>query len=642
MSKHGSLRLVLGAVVGLLLAMPAAAMAKTAYPDGGATPSSFSSGGDGWVDAEHSCSILGILQNALCTVTNGVSATTGNPPGSLETTYETAVGLLGVLQVTSGKSTFSSPSFTLAGTAATIKGGTLTFDDMAEIQALLDIGGQATVQETLVNQTTGGTFSLPEETLTCGPIILFNSPCNTNFTTHAVAVPGGDLIAGDSYRIDLTTKFTSTLLQAALGNIAVYYDNVGLVVDDGTQTGGPPLVETLEADGITADKAEINASINPEGLPTTYHFDFGTTTAYGTFVPAVDATAGSGLLPVEVFQPVTGLTPCTTYHYRIFASNSAGGAHGDDATFETNCMPSATTLPVAPISATTGDFNGSVNPNGQATTYFYNYGTTTAYGSVTPVRSVGNGNMAIQPLTEPVSGLTPQTTYHVQIVATNSLGTATGSDVTFTTPPQSGPGPVGPQGPVGTTGAQGVTGTPGPAGANGTNGTNGANGAQGIPGIPGAPGAQGAPGLNTAASKAPTTVIIQNGSSKALLKISTTNVLAGTQGRRKGQIRLQIFCKTITGQDCAGTVKLRTINKINPSSLGKQLTPTRVTFITFAYQLGKGKKGVAIGQLSPEKLTRIMQLKSVPIDILVQVSDAGGNRQVIVQPGHLVATAHPV
>jgi hypothetical protein len=616
MAKHGSLRLVLGVIAGLALVMPAAAMADTTYPGGGALPSQFSAGSEGWSSTNSSCALLfGLLPNAACTVTNGVDATTGNPAGSLETSYETAVNLLTLAQ---GTSTFSSPSFTVTGP---VMGASFTLDDQAQIAALLDVGGSAVTTANLVDETTGTTTLVYSETLSCGPLFLVTKTCATGFTTNAVAVPTADVVAGDSYHIDLTTVFTSSLIQAALGSITVNYDNVGLTVNDGTPTGGPPEVETLDADGITANKAEINALVNPEGLPSTYHFDFGTSTSYGTVVPIPDAPAGSGTIPVEVFVPVTGLTSCTTYHYRIFASNSSGGAHGDDATFNTNCAPAATTLPAGPLSATTADFNGSVTPNGPPTTYFYEWGTTTAYGTVTPTVSAGDGDMVIQPLTTPIAGLTPSTTYHYQLVATNSLGTTQGGDQSFTTPPQSGPGPTGPAG---------------------TNGTNGTNGAVGPAGAPGAAGAQGPPGLTTAASTAPTTVIINNGSSKGLLRISTSTVQAGTQGRRKGQVRLSIFCKSITGQDCSGTVKIRTINPINPSSLGKHLTPVRVTFITFAYQLAKGKLGVAIGQLSPEKLALITERKTEAVNISVQVSDAGGNRQIIVEAGHLVAVKSPV
>jgi hypothetical protein len=587
--------------------------------------------------------LLGLLPNAACTITDGVDATTGNPAGSLQTSYETAVNLLTLAQ---GTSTFSSPSFTIATPPGAIKGATFTLDDEAQIAALLDVGGQAVTSANLINDSTSTTIPLYSETLSCGPLVLLTPTCSTNFTTHAVAVPPSDLISGDSYHIDLTTQFTSTLIQAALGAVTVNYDTVGLIADDGTATGGPPLVETLEPVGITDTKAELNASINPEGLPSTYHFDFGTSTSYGTILPVPDAPAGSGVLPIQVFLPVTGLTACTVYHYRIFASNSAGGAHGDDASFETNCAPSATTLPVGPISATTADLNGSVTPNGPATTYLYEYGTSAStLTTTTPVRSAGDGDMAIQPLTEPISGLVPSTTYFVQILASNSLGTTAGGVVSFTTPPQSGPGPTGPAGatgPIGPVGLTGATGAVGAAGAAGAVGPAGAAGAPGAAGAAGPAGPIGPPGPVTAASHVATTVIVNNGSNKALLRISTSNVQAGTQGRRKGQVRLTIFCKSITGQDCAGTVKLRTIDKINPSSLGRHLTPTRVTFITFAYQLAKGKLGVAIGQLSPEKLALITQRKSVAVDIDVQVTDAGGNRQVIVQPGHLEAVKSPV
>src|SRR5665811_394809 len=109
MSKHGSLRLVLGAIAGLALVVPAAASADTTYPGGGAQPSQFSAGSEGWTDTNHECAlVLDLLQNAVCTITNGVDATTGNPAGSLETTYETAVNLLGLA---TGTSTFTSPSF---------------------------------------------------------------------------------------------------------------------------------------------------------------------------------------------------------------------------------------------------------------------------------------------------------------------------------------------------------------------------------------------------------------------------------------------------------------------------------------------------------------------------------------------------
>jgi hypothetical protein len=84
-------------------------------------------------------------------------------------------------------------------------------------------------------------------------------------------------------------------------------------------------------------------------------------------------------------------------------------------------------------------------------------------------------------------------------------------------------------------------------------------------------------------------------------------------------------------------VKLRTVGRINPSSTNPHHAKRRVTFTTFEYQLAQGKSGVALTNLSPEKLDLIRKIHSVVVDISVQVTDSGGNRQTITQRGRLVA-----
>jgi hypothetical protein len=102
----------------------------------------------------------------------------------------------------------------------------------------------------------------------------------------------------------------------------------------------PPLVSPKPA-VQTAGGFELKGSVDPYGLDTTYHFEYGTTTAYGTNVPVPDADAGSneGFIPVS--QTVTGLAPSTTYHFRLFASNSAGPNTSKDETFTTPANPNA-------------------------------------------------------------------------------------------------------------------------------------------------------------------------------------------------------------------------------------------------------------------------------------------------------------
>ena len=86
----------------------------------------------------------------------------------------------------------------------------------------------------------------------------------------------------------------------------------------------------------TASGATLRGSVTPFGASTHYHFEYGTTTAYGFQAPAGhEAVAGKGQAPLLVAQNVTGLQPETTYHYRLVAENEAGQTPGDDRTFAT-------------------------------------------------------------------------------------------------------------------------------------------------------------------------------------------------------------------------------------------------------------------------------------------------------------------
>jgi hypothetical protein len=95
--------------------------------------------------------------------------------------------------------------------------------------------------------------------------------------------------------------------------------------------------------------------------------------------------------------------------------------------------PAATTAAATAVTATTATLNGTVSPNKESTTYRFEYGATTAYGSLTPAATVG-GN-ADRSVSVDVGALAPSTTYHFRLVATNASGTAMGADARFTTAP---------------------------------------------------------------------------------------------------------------------------------------------------------------------------------------------------------------
>src|SRR3984957_405235 len=109
----------------------------------------------------------------------------------------------------------------------------------------------------------------------------------------------------------------------------------GFTLQQGTESGGggtAPVVTTNAASGITQTGATLNGSVNPEGAATTYHFEYGTSTSYGTITPVPDGSAGSGTSAVNESAAITSLTPGTTYDYRIDATNVTGTTHGANQT----------------------------------------------------------------------------------------------------------------------------------------------------------------------------------------------------------------------------------------------------------------------------------------------------------------------
>ena len=97
-----------------------------------------------------------------------------------------------------------------------------------------------------------------------------------------------------------------------------------------------------------------------------------------------------------------------------------------------------TTQAATNVTATSATLNGHVFPDQSVTTYFYfQYGTTTAYGTQTPTEGPVNGTD--KDVSTAVSGLAPSTTYHYRIAATNTDGTSYGDDMTFTTPAAGAP-----------------------------------------------------------------------------------------------------------------------------------------------------------------------------------------------------------
>ncbi len=94
--------------------------------------------------------------------------------------------------------------------------------------------------------------------------------------------------------------------------------------------------------------------------------------------------------------------------------------------------PHAATERAVHAGETTVELDGTVNPRGVETTCYFQYGTTTAYGTQTPTAVVGSGTTGVK-VSQALTGLQGGTTYHYRIVAISSEGTSDGIDRTFVT-----------------------------------------------------------------------------------------------------------------------------------------------------------------------------------------------------------------
>ena len=195
-------------------------------------------------------------------------------------------------------------------------------------------------------------------------------------------------------------------------------------------TASPPTVVTGAASGVGPTVATLGGTVNPNGQATTWYVEFGTTTSYGTKTSSADA--GSGTSAKSVSTGVSGLTVGRTYHFRVVATNSGGTTNGADAAFVTADAPVATTSAASSIGSTSAKLNGKVDPNSRSTTYFFEVGTTTSYGSRTPNASAGSGSNPTG-VSATISGLKAGTTYNFRLVASSDAGTSIGSNFTFTT-----------------------------------------------------------------------------------------------------------------------------------------------------------------------------------------------------------------
>ncbi len=199
--------------------------------------------------------------------------------------------------------------------------------------------------------------------------------------------------------------------------------------DRSFRTDRGPTVSTGGADAITVSSARVSGSVDPQGRGAVAWFEYGPTTALGSRTG--DQDAGFGTRATSVSAQITGLQPGTRYYYRAAARSDAGTAVGQTRSFTTSAGPLVVTGP-AQVSGVAVVLTGTVDPVGRATSWWFELGPTTSYGTTTVVKSAGSGRGPVG-VSESIAGLAAATEYHARLVARSSAGTTRGADVAFRT-----------------------------------------------------------------------------------------------------------------------------------------------------------------------------------------------------------------
>jgi uncharacterized protein (TIGR02145 family) len=231
------------------------------------------------------------------------------------------------------------------------------------------------------------------------------------------------LTANTQYHI---RSYATNSAGTAYGSDVIFSTTVAVVIPTITTTSVSSIANTTATSGgnITSDGGD---AITARGV-------CWSTNPNPTIALTSKTSDGTG---TGIFSSnITGLTANTQYHIRSYATNSAGTAYGSDVIFSTTVavvIPTITTTSVSSIANTTATSGGNITSDGG--------GAITARGvcwstnpnptiALTTKTSDGTGTGIFS---SNITGLTANTQYHIRSYATNSAGTAYGSDVIFST-----------------------------------------------------------------------------------------------------------------------------------------------------------------------------------------------------------------
>ena len=210
----------------------------------------------------------------------------------------------------------------------------------------------------------------------------------------------------------------------------------------GARAASAPTVKIAAASSVTTQSAHINATLNPNGSATSYHFDYGPTSTLG--IATATKSAGSGTRTIRISADLAGLQSGTTYFYDVIAQNAGGTVTTRTLTFKTTGAPpaQAQTGGAQILGPTSATLTGVVNPEGADTAYYFEYGTAAGSYTVQTIPQTIPRGTAPVPVSVILTGLAPGVVYHYALVATHGgVNAGAGADAAFETYPDPVPAP---------------------------------------------------------------------------------------------------------------------------------------------------------------------------------------------------------
>ena len=309
----------------------------------------------------------GVTYGSDLTFTTSAAAAAPTVSGISPTSGSTAGGLLVVI---TGTNLSAASAVKFGATNAS----SYTVNSATQITATSPAGSAGTVDVTVT--TAGGTSATGSSdrfTYVAVPTVTGISPTSgstaggttvvitgTNLTGATSVMFGSNAATGVT--VNSATQITATSPSGTAATIHITVTTPGgtsaTSASDQFTYIAPPTATTNTVTSVTATVATLNGSINANSASTTVTFEYGLTTSYGTTVTAVQSPI-TGSSATSVSKTITGLTPNTTYHFRVIGVNAEGTTYGLDVSFTTPspnklsadatpfCTQSTTTFPAS-------------------------------------------------------------------------------------------------------------------------------------------------------------------------------------------------------------------------------------------------------------------------------------------------------